>query len=147
MNLQHLNLMPIDSKFGRATVEDIRQIEALLGAKLPEQLSRFLKEHGGAASPLGDAQTMACDGTQCGIFTLFQAVGERNSIAKDVALHPDYLVNGWVPIGDDLFNNRYVVDLQNGKVMFLEYGSGNVRRLEVADSFESFLASITVEPD
>jgi hypothetical protein len=68
-------------------------------------------------------------------------------VTNDLVAHSDYVADGLLPIADDLFNNRYVVELSTGKVRFIEYSEGRRREREIAGSFDAFLMAIRVIPD
>ena len=70
-----------------------------------------------------------------------------SKVRQDLTDHGEYVSSKWAPIADDLFNNRYVVDLATGRVLFLEYGGGQCRSTLVAPDFEKFIASIQVTQD
>lgn len=139
-------LEPIFSEFNKATEHELRAIEAVLDATLPVQVATFLRSYGGA-SFLGDATVTAIDETPCPVFTMFRASGPKGSVTNDLVAHPDYVSDGLLPVADDLFNNRYVVDLCTGVVRFLDYGEGHRLEREIAGSFDAFLAAIRVTPD
>lgn len=140
------SLEPITTEFNKATEHELREIEAILGTSLPEQVAAFLQSYGGAGFA-GEANVTAIDGAPCGVFTMFRAGGPKGSVTNDLDAHPDYVADGLLPIADDLFNNRYVVELSTGKVLFVEYSEGRRREREIAGSFDSFLMAIRVIPD
>lgn len=139
-------LQPIFSEFNKATEDELRAIETVLDASLPAQVVTFLRSYGGA-SFAGEASVTAIDGTACTVFTIFCAAGPKGSVTNDLAAHSDYASDGLLPIADDLFNNRYVVDLRTGRVRFIDYGEGRRREREIAGSFDAFLSAIRVIPD
>lgn len=136
------SLTPIADEFERATAMELQEIAALLAGSLPSQLQEFLQNFGGAGFN-GEAQIELQTGQKEGVFTLFAA----SRVRQDLTDHEDYVSNGWAPIADDLFNNRYVVEVATGHVIFLEYGGGQCRSTLVAPNFEAFIASIQVTQD
>ena len=139
-------LEPVNSEFDKATEDHLRSIENLIGAQLPRPVSDFLRRYGGAVFS-GDATVTGKDGKASSVFTIFRAAGTKGSVANDLIAHPDYVDDGLLPIADDMFNNRYVVELSTGKVHFVEYGHGRRLEREIAESFDAFLAAIRVVPD
>ena len=97
-------LTPINSDFDKATEDDLRGIENLTNARLPEAVSEFLRRYGGAMFS-GEATVTGKDGQASGVFTIFGAAGPKGSVANDLAAHPDYVIDGVLPIADDMLNN------------------------------------------
>ena len=136
------NLTPIGEEFERATTMQLQAVAALLSRPVPPQLEEFLLNYGGAAFN-GEAQVGLPTGAKKGVFTLFSV----SKVLQDLADHEDYVSNRWAPVADDLFNNRYVVDLSTEGVLFLEYGGGQCHSTMVARNFETFMARIQVTQD
>lgn len=145
MNLAPM-LRPISESFHEATEEHIREIEAQVAAELPEDYVSFLQHFGGAMFS-GEALIRNSTTQTFGVFTLYAASGDTNSVLSDLKAHPHYLEAGLVPIADDLFNNRYVLQISSGEIFFIEYRRGTSQSFRVASSFGAFMEAIETSAD
>lgn len=139
-------LTPVDDQFRGASKTEIQNIEKLLGSSLPKDYVEFLERYG--KSTFSGEATVAVEGNRpLGVFVLFAAGGEHCSVLADLQAHEDYLREKVVPVGDDLFNNRYLMNPASGEVFFVEYPHGTNSAVKVSSSFSDFINSIQVSAD
>jgi hypothetical protein len=146
MNEVKAFLMPIFEKFEPSTSEQVQELEALIGRALPSSYTSFLLRYGRCGFS-SEAKVKARNGSELQVFTLFGIKDQPGGVMADLAAHPTYLQSGFIPIGDDLFNNRYVLHKGSGAVSFLSYSNGSVSEVGVAQSFAEFLERIEVTPE
>lgn len=130
---------PILEEYEKAKDSDIKSIEKLANAKLPEIYVDFLKKYGHSMFD-GIALIESPDKNEYEVFTLYGA----STVIDDIRLHEDYEGNGIIPIADDAFNNRFIINSEYGKIQFVEYLSGRAEVINITDTFENFLKKITV---
>ena len=138
-------LEPILDDYVPANDGNIKEIEKITNVTLPEAYVDFVKIYG--RSTFNGYAKVVTNKTDIGIFTWFGGGGNDGSIIKDIKDHKDYAQKGFIPIADDMFNNRFVLNGGNGEISFIEYSSGNSVVIKVADSFEEFVKNIKVEDD
>lgn len=137
---------PIEDNYEGLNDEEISSLEKSLNCKLPEKYREFLSNYGRCMLS-GEAAITDEDGNELEIFTMFGGKGEAGNIKKDFDLHPEYAQDGLIPIADDMFNNRFVLHTETGKIGFINHSSGTSTYTEVAKSFEEFVNKIEVIPD
>jgi len=140
-------LIPLENEFVRASDPDILEIQKISGAQLPASYVSFLKEVGLSTFD-GDAQVKTEEGDVQEVLTFFGGGEGPMSVIDDLRLHDDLLGQQLIPIADDSVNNRYFLDvLQNGRIRYLDYYARPNVVVEVAPSFDDFLARIQVVPE
>lgn len=125
-----------------ASAQQIAEAERDLGVSFPAALRRLLGEFGRCGFR-GDARIVV-DGGELGIFTFFGLSGDSSNIVEDWKAHDDFQKRRLVPIADDMFNNRYVLNADGGEVIFIDYSSQS--SAVVATTFDDFLSMIEVVP-
>ena len=136
---------PAFDEFHRASAEEIRHIEALVNTSLPEDYVAFLEKFGGASFP-NESSVRGISGKRYSPFVFFAANGSRCAVIPDLLTHSDYRERSLVPIADDLFNNRFVLNLPKGGVWFMGYSHGVVEE-PVMPSFEAFMRGLKTVVD
>jgi hypothetical protein len=137
---------PIEDKFEPLNKEELSSIEGLLEAPLPDDYAKFQMNYGRCIF-IGEALIRTVDGREIEVFSMFGAKGDVGNFLVDLELHPEYLEGKLIPIADDMFNNRYVLNYISGEISFIEYSNGVGSLLSVASSFTEFLKNIEVIPD
>ncbi len=138
-------IVPVGNAFDPASEQNIADAESLLGLSFPSLLVDLLRTYGRFMFD-GEALIQVDQDPPLGIFTFFGCKGDVGNLVLDVGAHPDYMRLGLLPIADDMFNNRYVLDIGSNAILFIDY----VRQLPpsvVASSLEEFLRKIEVVPD
>jgi hypothetical protein len=125
---------------------DINAIRSIVGSDLPASYVSFLKIYGRSMFEGCDANVVLPEGGKLPIFVFFGKGGPGRNVLEDLEHHPEYVEADYLPIADDLFNNRFVIDLRSGEIVHLQYGDGKVEVTKVADDFEHFLEQIEVVP-
>lgn len=138
-------IQPIGDAFDPASGQDLAAAEGALGIRFPVLL-RDLQTTYGRFMFNGEALLQVEGSSPLGVFTIFGCKGDKGNIVVDVQAHPDYLGAGIIPIADDMFNNRYVLDLEHGSVLFIDYVNQHAPRA-VASSLDEFFRKIEVIPD
>jgi hypothetical protein len=135
------HLKPITEAFERSSASELQRLRDTVGVDLPESYLEFLRQYGRCMID-GDA-TVAGHG----LFTFYGTKQGAGDVASDYLAHPDFVSQQLLPIADDLFNNRFLLDLSSGRVIFAVYMSGFSQQHVVAPTFQAFLGSIEVAPD
>ena len=130
-------LTPLAQEFDCASPAEIRSIETAVQAQLPGRYVAFLETRGSSMFSC-EVQVIAADGKALDLLTIFSA----SKVLGDLSDHADYAHSALVPFADDAFNNRYLLHAPSGRVSFIEYSQGQVRSVEVAQSFDDFLKAI-----
>jgi SMI1/KNR4 family protein SUKH-1 len=138
-------LEPAKAAYEPLTDSDIAMIRAACAADLPTAYVTFLRTYGQCMFA-EDAIVHTSDDRQFPIFTFFGKGQGSRSVLGDLAQHPEYAETQYLPIADDLFNNRYVLDLHSGRVLYIEYSNGRTNASQVAPDFKSLLDLIEVVP-
>ena len=94
-----------------------------------------------------EASVQAIDGRELPLAVFLGKGDGGRSILGDLRSHPEYAEVGYLPVAYDLFNNRYVLDLQSGRLLYLHYVNGGVDVVPVAEDFASFLDQIEIIPE
>ena len=136
---------PIGEQFCPAAVDEVRRIEEVSGSSLPPVYVSFLTTIGNCMFS-GSATVHALNGEKLSVSTMFGVSGPFQGILEDLKWHEDYVAAKLVPIADNHFNDRYVLESATGKVLYIEYKAGTNRVIQAADTFEDFLRRIRVEP-
>ncbi len=137
---------PVENEFEPLSQEELSSLESSLGFSLPVDYAKFLKRFGRCVF-IGEALTKTVNGLELEVFTMFGAKGDIGNLLYDIKLHPEYLVDKLVPIADDMFNNRYVLNYDSGEVSFIDYSNGQCSLVSIANSFTEFVNEIEVVPD
>lgn len=137
---------PVEDNYENLSGEEISQLERILNCRFPEEYRVFLSTYGRCMFS-GEAIVKDESGNELEVFTMFGWKGEAGNIKKDSDLHPEYTQDGLIPIADDMFDNRFVLHVETGKVGFIDYSSGTATYTKVARSFEEFVKKIEVVPD
>jgi hypothetical protein len=139
MNLVDPRFEPIREEFHPVKMETIRQLEAILNAPLPKEYVAFVARWGGCGFS-GDAN-VAFGARKLPIFTFF----DDRTLLANLVLYSDLTADSKLSIADDMAGNQYVLDVLTGKVYFLDFSVNPPVGIEVANSFNEFLASIDVQ--
>lgn len=128
------------SKFGIANAEDaISVFEDVIGMKLPEQMTLFIKKYNGGETPNTSFQ---CGQTSSDIKGFYGLGSVRFSLDK---IKPfECKERKYLPIALDSFGNNVVIDLQTGKVAFSDHETGGITVL--CDDLRSFINICNSEP-
>lgn len=137
---------PVKDNYENLNDEEISQLETILNCRFPEDYRDFLSQYGRCMFS-GEAIVKDEGGNELEVFTMFGGKGEAGNIKKDSDLHPEYTQDRLIPIADDMFDNRFVLHVETGKVGFIDYSSGAATYTHVAKSFEEFVKKIEVVPD
>jgi len=138
-------IAPIGTEYEPMAFKSISMIEGALGRCLPTDYSEFLMLYGRCGFA-GEA-TIVTESSRFPIFTFFGGGNGNGSLIQQMELHPDLQAIGALPIADDLFDNIYVFDLEEGRISRLDYSSGRAVATKIADSFSEFVSRIEVTPD
>lgn len=136
-------LEPIFEDFEVCNESDILRFEKMNSVSLPDDYKYFLRKYGRCMFS-GEAYI---EDTNLEVFTMFGINSTAGNIEYELKIHPDYVKNGYVPIGDDSFNNRYVLNITNGHVLYLDYAQSGCNIIVVSESFTGFLQKIRVVID
>ncbi len=138
-------LQPIFDDFERCDDSEIVALEKSIGSRLPANYAVFLKRFGRSMFAV-QAIVQCPQLSPFMLFTMYGCKGNEGNILKDRENHPEYVARGYVPIADDNFGNRFVLDAKTGEIWFIDYSheSGSVKK--VARSFEDFLENLKVQP-
>jgi hypothetical protein len=152
MNVRRLNVNVggIPSKGFSGSRSKFRQIESLVGAKLPESYVDFIREADGGHPEIGCFFAQSGDVNDLHGVDWFYAL--ENPAVESVA---DTIL-GWrstlgpktLPIGRDGGGNQIYLDLSGdtSTVWMYLHDEGGIR-LRVADSLEEFLESLVSNPE
>ncbi|WP_417316009.1 SMI1/KNR4 family protein [Cycloclasticus pugetii] len=143
----HTYLRPISGDYSPLTPEQAREVERLVGFELPASYTAFASDFGGGGVFQGEATVKTDDGRELAVFTIFGGVALTPSVLEDLKAHPEWQEAGLIPIADDMFNNRFLLECRTGKIHFIEYSEGVSRAFEVAPSFEAFVERVEVVLD
>ncbi len=141
MNTQQLE--PIGNAFSPVSTDEIAKIETLLGVKLPKDYKTFISIYGRCGFA-GEA-CIVVNSKRFPIFTFYGSDTDSGSLLNQLELHPDLCDIGAIPIADDLFNNIYVYDTEQGGISLLDYSSGKAVAHKVATSFQELFERIEVK--
>jgi len=135
------HLKPITGAFEPSSAAELQRLRDAVGVDLPENYLEFLRQYGRCM--------MDVDATVAGhgLFTFYGTKQGAGDVVSDYLAHPDFVSQQLLPIADDLFNNRFLLDLSSGRVIFVAYTSGFAQQHFVAPTFQAFLDSIEVKPD
>jgi len=146
--LEVLGLKPIDDRFVPASAVEVRELENRLGHPLPGDYCHFLLTYGYAM--FGDLVSARLpNGEEAPVAIFFGGGASRAPIMKQLVNYQDQLPHGVVPIGRDPFGNLFLLRVGSedlGRVWYASF-EDDVESVPVADSFEEFLARLTVDPD
>lgn len=137
---------PVEDEFDPLSQKELSLLESSLDNTLPSDYKKFLMKYGRCVFT-GETLITAPDGQELEVFTMFSAKGDVGNFLSDMEMHPEYLANSLIPIADDMFNNRYVLNLNSGDVSFIDYSNGTGLMILIAKNFTEFLNSIEVIPD
>jgi len=137
---------PVEDVFEPLSREELSSLESSLGFILPSDYVSFLSKYGRCIF-IGEALIKAYDGQEFEVFTMFGAKGDAGNILNDIELHPEFSKNSLIPIADDMFNNRYVLNSKSGEVLFVDYTNEAGSHISIAKSFTEFVNKIKVVPD
>lgn len=137
---------PVEGVFEPLSREELSSLEGTLGFALPSDYKNFLTKYGRCVFT-GEALVKTPSGQELELFTMFGAKGDAGNLLNDIDLHPEYLENDLIPIADDMFNNRYVLNLNSGEISFIDYTNGTGSQILIAKSFTDFLNKIEVVSD
>ena len=145
MNLDNI-FEPISGFFQSSDISAISKFENDYGITFPDSYKAHLESYGrcmfsGSATIETECKSIV------EIFTMYGINCDTGDIGKDLEMHDDYKENGYIPIGDDMFNNRYIIDSSNGKILFSDCSSSEYIAKLVANSFSEFLQKIEVVID
>lgn len=138
-------LEPISENYVPVDDSDIKRIQEITQTTLPHDYIEFIRKYGRSMF-VGEA-TVTSKNKKMGIFTFFGGGNDDGSVIRDIEAHEEFPSNGIIPIADDMFNNRYVIEGDTGKISFIEYTSGTADVFEVSNSFSELLELIEVEED
>lgn len=137
---------PVEDVFEPLSKEELSSLESSLGFTLPSDYASFLTKYGRCIFT-GETLIKASSGQEFEVFTMFGAKGDAGNLLSDIELHPEYTENDLIPIADDMFNNRYVLNHESGEVSFIDYTNGIGSLVSIAKSFTEFVNEIEVVPD
>jgi len=140
MNPADLRFEPIQDRFRPLSAERIQELEVRLKSTLPTAYVDFLSHYGGCGFS-GDAN-VSSDRGRFPIFTFF----DGQKLLSKLGFYEDLAAEGKLAIADDMAGNVYVLDASAGTLYFLDFSTNPPMGTKVADSFDKFLVSITVEP-
>lgn len=135
---------PIFDSFEPATEAELEAAERAIGLSLPRFFRDFQCAYGRCMF-VGEASVSSAEQT-FEVLTIFGCKGEAGNFVHDFEFHEDYRAAGLVPIGDDSFNNRFLWNSHDNKVLFVDYDRGSPQIFPVADSVEAFFDAIVVKP-
>jgi SMI1-KNR4 cell-wall len=137
---------PIDGNFEPCDEADIIEVEKVIGFGLPASYAIFLGRFGRCGFSGEATIESSANVPPQGIFTIFGCKGSAGNMLQDRAIHPEYISMRLLPIADDNFNNRYVLDGNTGEIYFIDYSHRSGAMDKVADSFDQFLGRLKVVP-
>ncbi|MEP1740411.1 MAG: SMI1/KNR4 family protein [Kangiellaceae bacterium] len=145
MNLDNI-VEPVDKTFQTSSDSEIISFEKKYNIKFPEEYKMFLEKYGRCMFTGEATIETECKSTT-EVFTMYGISCDAGHIGADLDSHPDYKENGFIPIADDMFNNRYVIDSKDGRILFLNYLNAECTIKIAANSFSKFLQKIIIQPD
>jgi len=135
---------PFDEDFYELTDLEVEELEKKLNVVLPNDYKSFIRYYGGAVL---DGEASVDNGKmKHELFTFFGASKDGVNLVDDRNDHEDYIKENIIPIADDSFDNRFVLDVITNKVYFIEYSDGFAKKIFISDSFAGFLRMIDVAP-
>lgn len=137
---------PILDEFEILSAEDLSSLEKALNCSLPEDYANFLLQYGRCMFA-GEASIKLDNGRDLEVFTMFGTKSEVGNILSDIQLHPEYFDQGLIPIADDMFNNRYLINKKTGSIFFIDYDAAEASPVLVKNTFTEFINGIEVIPD
>src|SRR5262245_18727623 len=105
---------------------DIDAIRSIVGSDLPASYVSFVKTYGRSMFAGCNASVALPEGGKLPIFVFFGKGAPDRNVLEDLKRHPEYVEADYLPIADDLFSNRFVIDLRSGEIVYLQYGDGTV---------------------
>ena len=128
------------SKFGIVNAEDaISAYEDVIGMKLPEQMTLFIKKYNGGETP---NTSFKCGQTSSDVKGFYGLGSVRFSLEKIKPFECNE--RKYLPVALDSFGNDIVIDLQTGKVAFSNHETGGLTVL--CEDLKSFINSCSSEP-
>lgn len=128
------------SKFGIVNAEDvISAYEDVIGMKLPEQMTLFIKKYNGGETP---NTSFKCGQTASDIKGFYGLGSVRFSLDKIKPFECNE--KKYLPVAIDSFGNDVVIDLQTGKVAFSDHETGGLTVL--CEDLRSFIKICNSEP-
>lgn len=128
------------SKSGISNAENAVLIyEDIIGTKLPEQMTSFIKKYNGGETPNTTFKLGKISSDIKGFYGLGDVKFSLDGIKPFEHSGVKYL-----PIALDSFGNDVVIDLQTGKVSFSDHETGELTAL--CEDLKSFIALCNSEP-
>lgn len=119
--------------------DELAEVEAALGERLPGDYRSFLKEYGGAS--VGGL----VDGSEELPILVFFGTTGHSGLLSTLDASPDLKERGALPIARCELGNLWVLDLGlDGSVHYIDYYGGETTARGVSDSFGDFLERIVI---
>lgn len=140
--------MLIDNAGPPIDIDDIAELEAELGAVLPDSYRKFLLQHNGGAPTPDTIDVPGATGSPTDVQVFF-GIGrsvESSDLAWNIALVGERCSGlHLLPIACDSGGNLFCLKLEHGaatKVIYCDLDDPNCASFEVAASFDEFVARL-----
>lgn len=138
-------LTPIFENFEQMSSSEVCELEKQVGHSFPPEFVYFLSNFGSCMF-VGNAGVRIDEEKVLPINAMYGSKTSDRSIIKDWIEHPDYSEAGYIPIAEDFFGDRFVLDTQDNGINHIHYSSQGPSVTRVAENFSKFLQKIEITP-